>query len=69
MKIINNGPVLLIDGKGYGELSENEKKNLYLRCVDYMRTHYDEPCCRVTASLVTSYLGEFDKDKGFVIDI
>lgn len=60
---------IIIDGKRYNELSDEEMKNVWLRCVDYMRTHYDDGACRVVAALVSSYFGKWEKGKGYSIEI
>lgn len=69
MKIIAKGKTLAIDGKAYDELTNEEKKNLYLRCVDYMRTHYDDGACRLVAALVPCCLGKWKEGEGHSIEI
>lgn len=69
MKIIAKGETLTIDGKVYKELTSEEKQNLWLRCGDYMRTHYDEKACHVIATVVPCYLGEWEEGKGHSIEI
>jgi hypothetical protein len=69
MKIIAKGKTLVIDGKDYNELSNEEKQNLWLRCVDYLRTHYDDGACRMVAALVPCYFGEYQQKEGFTIEI
>jgi hypothetical protein len=69
MKIIAKGETLVIDGKAYNELSNEEKQNLWLRCVDYMRTHYDNGACRMVAAMVPCYFGEYQQKEGFTIEI
>jgi hypothetical protein len=69
MKIIAKGKTLVIDGKAYNELSNEEKQNLWLRCVDYMRTHYDDGACRMAAALVPCLLGQWKEGEGHSIEI
>lgn len=69
MKIIAKGETLVIDGKAYNELSNEEKQNLWLRCVDYMRTHYDDRACRMVAALVPCFLGKWEEGNGHSIEI
>ena len=66
---IEASKTIIIDGKRYNELSDEEMKNVWLRCVDYMRTHYDDGACRVVAALVSSYFGKWEKCKGYSIEI
>jgi hypothetical protein len=69
MKIIAKDKELYIDGKAYNELSNEEKQNLWLRCVDYMRTHYDDGACRMVAALVPCFLGQLKEGEGHSIEI
>jgi hypothetical protein len=69
MKIECKNRDLLIDGRDFTELSNEEKQNLWLRCVDYMRTHYDDGACRMVAAMVPCYFGEYQQKEGFTIEI
>jgi hypothetical protein len=69
MKIIAKGETLVIDGKAYNELSNEEKQNLWLRCVDYLRTHYDDRACRVIGAVVPCFLGTWGLGLGHSIEI
>lgn len=69
MKIIAKGKTLVIDGKAYNDLTNEEKQNLWLRCVDYMRTHYDDGACRIVAALVPCLLGQWKEGEGHSIEI
>jgi hypothetical protein len=69
MKIIAKDKTLAIDGKAYNELSNEEKQNLWLRCVDYLRTHYDDRACRVIGAVVPCYLGTWELELGHSIEI
>lgn len=68
MKIIANNTIY-VDGKEYNELSEGDKKNLWLRCLDYMHTHYDDAACILVAATVPCCFGEWKEDAGHSIDI
>lgn len=60
---------IYVDGKWYNDMTEEEKKNLWLRCVDYMRTHYTENAARMIAAVVPCYLGKWEEGKGHEVEI
>lgn len=61
--------LLLIDGRDYCELTDEERRNVWMRCVDYMRTHYNDTLAAHIARCVPCYFGTFRKDEGFNIEI
>ena len=58
MKIIAKDKELYIDGQIYGRMTDEEKRNVWLRCVDYMRTHYNDTLAAHIARCVPCYFGE-----------
>lgn len=70
MKIECKKRDLLIDGRDFTELSDEERQNVWLRCVDYMRTHYNPVLTAHIARCVPCYFGQFrDESEGFIIEI
>ena len=70
MKIECKKRDLLIDGRDFNELPKEERENVWLRCVDYMRTHYNPALAAHIARCVPCYFGQFrDEDEGFSIEI
>ena len=70
MKIIAKDKELYIDGQIYGRMTDEEKKNVWLRCVDYMRTHYNPTLAAHIARCVPCYFGQFrGESEGFIIEI
>lgn len=70
MKIIAKDKELYIDGQIYGRMTDEEKKNVWLRCVDYMRTNYNDTLAAHIARCVPCYFGQFrGEGEGFSIEI
>lgn len=69
MKIETKGKELYIDGKVYDSMTDEEKKNVWMRCIDYMRTHYNQTLAAHIARCVPCYFGKFIQDEGFGIEI
>lgn len=70
MKIEIKGKGLRINGRDYHTLTYDEKTNIWMRCVDYMRTHYHPTMAAHIARCVPYYLGQLSGDKeGFSIEI
>lgn len=69
MKIECKQRDLLIDGRDFKELSYDEKKNVWLRCVDYMRTNYNDTLGAHIARCVPCYFGDHSMSEGFSIEI
>lgn len=70
MKIECKKRDLLIDGRDFKELQEEEMKNVWLRCVDYMRTNYNPALAARIARCVPCYFGKFvGENEGFSIEI
>lgn len=69
MKIIAKDKELYIDGQIYGRMTDEEKKNVWLRCVDYMRTNYNDTLAAHIARFVPCYFGEYQQNEGFSIEI
>ena len=70
MKIETKGKELYIDGKVYDRMTYDEKQNVWIRCVDYMRTHYNPTLAAHIARCVPCYFGQFrDESEGFSIEI
>lgn len=72
MKIECKNRDLLIDGRDFTELSNEERQNVWMRCIDYMRTHYN-PVPVLAAHIarcVPCYFGQFrGEGEGFSIEI
>lgn len=69
MKIIAKDKELYIDGQIYDRMSYEDKKNVWLRCVDYMRTHYNTKLAAHIARCMPCYFGKVIQDEGFSIEI
>lgn len=69
MKIETKGKELYIDGKVYDSMTDEEKKNVWMRCIDYMRTHYNQTLAAHIARCVPCYFGKYQQDDGFSIEI
>lgn len=69
MKIIAKDKELYIDGQIYGRMTDEEKKNVWLRCVDYIRTNYNDTLAAHIARCVPCYFGEHSMSEGFSIEI
>jgi hypothetical protein len=69
MKIETKGKELYIDGKVYDSMTDEEKKNVWMRCIDYMRTHYNDTLGAHIARCVPCYFGEYQQKEGFTIEI
>lgn len=70
MTIETNGKELRIDGRDFSTLTYDEKTNVWMRCVDYMRTHYNPTLAAHIARCVPCYFGHLSGDKeGFSIEI
>lgn len=70
MKIECKKRDLLIDGRDFKELTYDEKTNVWMRCVDYMRTHYNPALAAHIARCVPCYFGQFrSESEGFSIEI
>jgi hypothetical protein len=70
MKIECKNRDLLIDGIDFTELSNEERQNVWMRCIDYMRTHYNPVLAVHIARCVPCYLGKFrGEGEGFSIEI
>ena len=70
MKIECKNRDLLIDGRDFNKLPKEERENVWLRCVDYMRTHYNSVLAAHIARCVPCYFGKFvGEDEGFSIEI
>lgn len=50
-------------------MTDEEKKNVRLRCVDYMRTHYNDTLAAYIARCVPYYFGEHSMSEGFSIEL
>lgn len=61
--------LLFVDGRDYCELTDEERRNVWMRCVDYMRTHYNDTLAAHIARRVPCYFGEFKEGEGFNIEI
>ncbi|MBQ2434592.1 MAG: hypothetical protein II269_00485 [Bacteroidaceae bacterium] len=69
MKIETKGNELYIDGKVYDSMTDDERKNVWMRCIDYMRTHYNQTLAEHIARCVPCYFGKFLPYEGFSIEI
>jgi hypothetical protein len=70
MKIETKGKELRIDGRDFSTLTYDENTNVWLRCVDYMRTNYHPTLAAHIARCVPCYFGQFRGDgEGFSIEI
>lgn len=69
MKIECKNRDLLIDGRDFTELSNEERQNVWMRCIDYMRTHYNDTLGAHIARCVPCYFGEYQQNDGFSIEI
>lgn len=70
MKIETKGQELRIDGRDFSTLTYDEKTNVWLRCVDYMRTNYHPTLAAHIARCVPCYFGQYrGEGEGFSIEI
>lgn len=69
MKIRAINEVFEFDGRDYRTLSEEEKRNIWLLCVDYLRKHYNGDLWRHLATCLPCMLGTYSKEEGFTIEI
>lgn len=69
MKIIAKDKELYIDGQIYGCMTDEEKKNVWMRCIDYMRTRYNDTLAAHIARCVPCYFGDHSMSEGFSIEI
>lgn len=70
MKIEIKGEELRINGRDYNALTYDEKTNVWLRCVDYLRTHYNPKLAAHIARCVPAYFGQLRvEDAVFSIEI